>query len=219
MLPLAQSPDGLRRSRINDQLESAQALKREDLSRTYRRHGALQGFLFPGDLRTGGVEQLEHGAAFGTSDRLGVKPAVGRILVFGLAGRAHRKQGHRRARPVVGQPLNDRPPWPAVRAVARIPVRRSPGVRISWRQSGQVARSAGGWSGGVPAVDCCGFQTSSVPHPGTVFAYLDRIDPRRAAGRSRVLRNCSSLSEGPRLDADEQPVCTQPASPPAVAAL
>ena len=108
------------------------------------RDRAGQGLLAPGQLAAGGVQQPQLGTATRAGDRLGVKTPVGRVVVFRPAGRTHRKAGHRRPRPVVGQALDDRPPRAAVRAVGeRIVVPPLPGVWISARHAAQVARSAG----------------------------------------------------------------------------
>ena len=62
-------------------------------------------------------QQPQRRAADRTRVGLGVEAAVGRVVVLGLAGRAHPEAGHRRERPVVGDPADDREARPAVGAV------------------------------------------------------------------------------------------------------
>ena len=70
-----------------------------------------------GTSAAGGVEQLQPGAAVRAADRLGVEPAIGRVVVLRGARRAQGEARHRGQRAVVGNVAHDREPRPAVRAV------------------------------------------------------------------------------------------------------
>ena len=74
------------------------------------------------------VEQAQPRPAGRAADRLGVEPAVRRIVVLRLAFRAHGERRHGGQRPVVGHAGDDGEPGPAVGAVdervAEPPVRR-----------------------------------------------------------------------------------------------
>src|SRR5579862_6962765 len=63
------------------------------------------------------VPEFELRTAFPACVRLCVKTAVARVIVFGAAFPAHRKNRHRSSRPVVGDIAHDREARPAIRAV------------------------------------------------------------------------------------------------------
>ena len=78
-------------------------------------------------VRTGRTPSLalepQRGAAVGAGDGLGVEPSVGRVLVLGPAGGAHREAGHGGRGPVVGERGDDGEAWSAVRTGdERVPV-------------------------------------------------------------------------------------------------
>ncbi len=97
---------------------AAEALDGEDRALGEPSCGHAQRVLLAGEIVpvTRG-EQGHAGPAHRASIRLGVKAPVSRILVLLEARFAHRKAGHRRQRPVVRHPADDREPWPAVRAI------------------------------------------------------------------------------------------------------
>ncbi len=70
-----------------------------------------------GSSTSGAPSSAEARPAGGTGHRLGVEPAVDRVLVLASAVLAHRERPHRRALAVVRERLDDREPRPAVGAV------------------------------------------------------------------------------------------------------
>ena len=113
----AQSLDGGFVARVDDQLESADALEREDLPVADYLCGREQGVVARERIVAPGIPQLELRAATRAGVGLGVEPAVERVVVFALALRAHREFLHRSVRAVVGQRFDDGEARAAVRAV------------------------------------------------------------------------------------------------------
>jgi hypothetical protein len=101
---------------------AAESLDRHDPPGGQQLPGAAQGVLAGGRRAVAG-DQLEPRSAVRTGDRLGVEPAVGRIVVLGPARGAHGEAGHRGGIPVVRQPGDDGEPRAAVGARdERVPV-------------------------------------------------------------------------------------------------
>ena len=141
-LALAQPGDRVGVGGIDQQLKAAKpfmATIRPANSSLRRR---VQGRVADGQFAALAVEQLQRRPATRTGDRLGMEPPVGRILVLRPALGAHRKRGHRGPRPVVGQPLDDRPPRPAIGAIGeRIavpPLRRIANLGQALAAGGQI---------------------------------------------------------------------------------
>ena len=119
VLARAQRGDGLLAVGAAGEVVAAEALDGEDLAVEQVLRGGAQRVL---DALDGGAVALEQ-PHLRPADRagvgLGVEAPVQRILVLGLAGVAHLEARHRRQRPVVGDPLDDREARPAVRAVQK----------------------------------------------------------------------------------------------------
>jgi hypothetical protein len=97
---------------------AADALDRHDLPAPQRNDGRRQRRLTNGSgLRARPVQQCQRRSATRTGVGLGMEAPVGRVLIFGAAGIAHGKAGHRRQRAVVGNAANDGETRPAVGAV------------------------------------------------------------------------------------------------------
>jgi hypothetical protein len=81
-------------------------------------------------------------AANGTRHRLRMKAPVGGILILGAARFAQVEGGHGRIGAIVGNGMNDRKTWPAMRAVRkRITVTPVRPTAISAAQSAQITAS------------------------------------------------------------------------------
>jgi hypothetical protein len=83
-------------------LKPAEPLEGHDAAFDDGLRGAIERLGAAGQVMARGIEQFELRPARGAGDRLGMEAAVRRVAVFGLAGRAHRKRGHRGPRPVIG---------------------------------------------------------------------------------------------------------------------
>ena len=131
--------------RVHRQVIPAEPLDRQHLSLRQHPHRPGQRIIIMPNARSGrlgpapagqpgwpraagGNGQPEPRATRRAADRLGVEPAVGRVVVLGPARRAHGEAGHRGQRPVVRHVPDDAEPRPAVGAVdervAEPPVRR-----------------------------------------------------------------------------------------------
>ena len=118
VLPVLAFPQRRRRAlaaRVHRQVIAAHALDGEHLSAPQQASRRRQRL--PGQQRSGRGQQPQPGPAGRAADRLRVKPAVGGILVFRRAARAHGEARHRGQRPVVGHVPDNREPRPAVGAV------------------------------------------------------------------------------------------------------
>ncbi len=134
---------------VDQKLKPTEPLHRNNLPVGNRFDRRAECVAAPAEHVAAGVEQAQLGPAVGAGDRLGMEPPVGRRVVFGAARLAHRKTAHRRSRPIVGQPFDDRPPRPAVGAIGKW-VAESP---LEWIANLDQARLAGGQVGrsGGPA--------------------------------------------------------------------
>ncbi len=134
-----------------------------------------------------GIQQSQLRPALGTSDRLGVKTAIGRVVILGLACRTHGESRHRSSRPIVGQLADDRPARAAIRAVSeRIadpPLMRIANLLATGIAGGQIggnsrsrrriARGQANFESARPIVELS---------TGRQFLDLDRVDPRLGWG-------------------------------------
>ncbi len=113
-------------ARVHGEVVSPQALDRHHVAIGQQAGRSGQGG--PRHFVLLRVEQTEPGPAGRAADRLGMEPAVRRIVVLRLAFRAHGERRHGGQRPVVGHAGDDGEPGPAVGAVdervAEPPVRR-----------------------------------------------------------------------------------------------
>jgi len=112
----AESVDGGFRAGVAGEVKSAEALYGDDVILFKKLRGFAQWF---GDIlqATIGGPELNEGAAVPAGIWLRVKPAVGGIVVFGLAGGAHGERSHGGAGAVVGNVTNDGEAWAAVGTV------------------------------------------------------------------------------------------------------
>jgi len=117
MLALAQSPDRVVVPRVNDKVEPAEPLDREDVSVANELRGLYQSLVTHRQCTAAGIPERELGPALGASVRLRVEPAIRGIFVLGAARGTHRERLHGRVRPVVRQALDDAEARAAVRAV------------------------------------------------------------------------------------------------------
>jgi hypothetical protein len=139
VLARAQARDHLLVVRPAREVESADALDRDDRAVEQRAGGDLDARRDARAARRAGV-------------RLRVEAPVGRVVVLGLAGRAHREARHRGRRPVVGHAGDDREARPAVGAVdERVAVAAVGGVE-ELGEAGVAGRGVGSDRGvGAPA--------------------------------------------------------------------
>ena len=149
------------------------------------------------------IQETQLRPAMRASNRLGVKAAIGRVVILGLAGGAEGELGHGGPRPIVGQLADDRPPRAAIRAIReRIAIAPLVGSPISSRQASQVARSAGMVGRGERiARGRANLERGAGRGLGRdrrQFLDLDRVDPRlgRASLRSES-RKSATLAAGP----------------------
>ena len=113
------------------QVKAADPLDREDPSGAQRPGGLAHRVVAQGQRGVRGCagHQQHRRAAPRARVRLGVEPAVGGVVVLGAALGAHLKAGHRRQRPVVGDPSDDREPGTAGGAVdERVAMAAVPGI-------------------------------------------------------------------------------------------
>ena len=89
-----------------------------------------------------GSDQPKLGTADVTGDGLRVKAAIGRVVVLGRAGRAHRKSRHAGMLSVVGDAIDDAQARPAVRTVGE-------GIAETPRERIKDLLDAGGARGGI----------------------------------------------------------------------
>ena len=118
VLARAQQRDGGLVVGAAGEVVAAEALDREDLAVEEVLHGGAHGVVAV-DRRPVALEQAHLRPAHGARVGLRVEAAVERVLVLGLARVAHDEARHRRQRPVVGDPADDREARPAVRAVQK----------------------------------------------------------------------------------------------------
>jgi hypothetical protein len=158
-------------ARVHGEVVSPQPLDRHYLAPGQQPGRFRQGV--PRHLVLPRVEQPQPGPAGRAADRLGVEPAVRRIVVLRLAFRAHRERRHGGQRPVVGHAGDDGEPGTAVGAVdervAEPPVRRV-------RQLGQAV------------VTCRAVGRDQRAAAAAVIAGDDR-EPRRPGGGHRRRRH------------------------------
>ena len=129
VLPVLARPQRRRRglaARVHREVVSPQSLDRHHVPPGQQPGRLRQGV--PGQFVLLAVEQAQPRPARRAADRLGVEPAVRRIVVLRRAFRAHGERGHGGQRPVVGHAGDDGEPGPTVGAVdervAEPPVRR-----------------------------------------------------------------------------------------------
>ena len=116
MLEPAQPADSFLAARVHDEVKSADALDGDDPTRSDRLHGVGDCGVVRAQVPEC-IPKLYVRPTHRTRIRLRVKPAVGRIVVFGSALFAHHKRLHRCVRPVVRQRLDDAETRATVRAV------------------------------------------------------------------------------------------------------
>ncbi len=142
----AQPLDGRRIGGVAGELESAQALDRDDGAALQQSACGLQHVLRTErrwrHIRTVGGDEPCPGAAAGAGDRLGMETAVDRIVVFGAAGRAQGEGAHRRAGAIVGNAQHDGQARSAVGAVGE-------GVAVAALRRVEHLRDTGYATGGV----------------------------------------------------------------------
>ena len=142
-LALSEPGDRLRAVGPAGQVVTADALHRDDPALGENPLGGCDRLVGPGrgDAVAG---EPESRATVVTGDRLGVEPAVGRIVVLPLAPSAHREAGHRGRRAVIGRSLMivNRGPQ-SVQVMNGWRYRRLAGSNSSRRQASQVATSGG----------------------------------------------------------------------------
>ena len=87
------------------------------------------------------------GAARGTPDRLGMKPAIARVVVLARAVGAHGPGRQGGARAIVRQRLHDRKPWTTIGAVdvrvAGAPIGAVEQLALARGAQRQIGRNAG----------------------------------------------------------------------------
>ncbi len=115
-LPRAQRFDRGGIARVARQVIAADALDCDD-GAVREQRGRARDRRAAGHVGLAGAPQREPRAAVGAGDRLRVKAAVERIVVFAPAGRAQRPFAHRRPRAVVREREHDAEARPAVRAI------------------------------------------------------------------------------------------------------
>ena len=106
-------------ARVHHQVEAAQSLYADNLALPDRLGGLFQRRFAPRQHRARHAPELELRAALRAGIGLGVESAVCRVAVLARALGAHRELLHRRARPVVGQRLDDGVARSAVGAVGK----------------------------------------------------------------------------------------------------
>ena len=104
---------------VHHEMKTAETLDSDHLAAANGLNRIAQGRVVRGEHITGRAPQFEMRAAGGAGVRLGVEPAVTRVLVFSPAGVAHREPGHGGVGPVVGEGPDDREARSAVRAVRK----------------------------------------------------------------------------------------------------
>jgi len=134
VLAFAQARDGFGIACIAGEVIAAEALDGNDLAAQQAR----QGF---GDGVARHIPQRELRTAYGTGIRLRMEAAVGRVVVFAPAGRAHFKSRHAGVRPVVGQMARQRIARAAMRAVDE---GVAPAAVGGIEQLGEAVRAGGG---------------------------------------------------------------------------
>ena len=109
--------------RIDQQLETAQTLERDDAAIAQCAHSSDQCGI---TLRNGFAAGIQHGKlrpTIRTGVRLGVKTPVGRCFVFGAAGRTHFEMPHGGVGAIVGKRFEDAEARTAVGAIGeRVPI-------------------------------------------------------------------------------------------------
>ncbi len=98
-------------------MEAAYSLDGDDPPVPHRRRGRAQRGVIRGERLAHIVPQREARPASGARVRLGMKAAVGGVVVFRAAVRAHREMAHRGPRAVVRDVLDDAVARPALGAV------------------------------------------------------------------------------------------------------
>ncbi len=207
VFPAPQRLDRLGVRRVTCQMETADPFNGHHASLLQPPRGSLDGILPAAAVaalndggiaremlhreRPGGVaarvvlwsrDQPHSRAAGGAGVGLSVEAAVGRIVVFGLASRAHGKPGHRRRRPVVGDVGDDGEAGAAVGAVGeRIAVAAVAGIEHlpQARQSRQTARSG---------------EISAVRWPSAALGRITKAG--YPAGRLRSCRQAVTVATG-----------------------
>ncbi len=167
---------------IAGQMEPANSFDRDDssgLQACYRQGHGISGKLVSRDL------EPQARAAVRAGYGLSVKAAVSRVFVLGPAGGTHRKGGHRRLCPIIGQAVQDGETGPTMGAVGE-------GIALSATGFDDLGRAggAGGSIGRDPR-----FRPITATRPDGESGWqiagqghnLDRINPRqsRRAGRKR----------------------------------
>ena len=144
MLAFAKTLDGGGIRGVDAQMESADALDGDDLAGEQAVDGSGYRSVGTESVLPSGRFEPDARAAIPAGVGLGVKAAVERIVVFGLAGRAHCELRHRGLRPVVGNAARDGEARAAVGAVEEgIAIAAVVRTKSSRRQSAHVAASAG----------------------------------------------------------------------------
>ena len=89
---------------IAGQMKSANALDRDNETRQQERRRGVHSVAIGGNVRSAPRRhrRARPGAADGASNRLCMEAAVGRVGIFGPAGRAHRERPHDRGGAVIG---------------------------------------------------------------------------------------------------------------------
>ncbi len=153
LLPRPQPGDRDRVGGVDQQLEPAESLERDDATGTKRARRRGHGGGAPRELPPVAIDEAQQRTTCRTGNRLGVEAAVAGIGVLADTLPTGREAPHRRARPVVRETLDDRVARTAARAIGeRIPIpprRRVAGLRVA-----RVARrEVGGERGAGDAVD------------------------------------------------------------------
>ena len=153
-LPVAQPPDRGFVPGVDQQLESADPLQRHDPALAQVTCGQGQGAVALRHHGSGCIPKRDLRSTPRAGVGLGVKPAVERIVIFGLALRAHPENPHGGVDPVVGEAFDQAEARPAVRAVgervAVAPVPRIEDLAPAIGASREVGQDERGFRAALP---------------------------------------------------------------------
>ena len=219
LLELAQAADGLTIAGIAGQLETAQPLYGKDITPLYQRAGGINVIdclqRFNTDRTAFCTFQPGMRAAGVAGNRLGMKAAICRILVFGRTRGTQREDPHGGCRPVIGNRFDDRQAWAAMGAVGE-GVAVTSCIRRKYFRQTRRTRCGVGYDVRVDVVsrvagddaEICFFRPLRAGFP------LDGVDAGkwRCLDRQGVNESRDSRSGATDMDNDALPVIGHPAA-------